>query len=140
MESIAGSRRDLDQAVAFFAKAGVTTALIALASLALDDITTDNAVGFKPEYGLLAASGAWSLFLAYDLLKKGHRRLGVISVAAVASVIWVSLDGLGHKRDGGWGVFWPEYTVVLVALLWFLALGVVLVALGQRCRRRRRQA
>ena len=115
-----------------FAEAVVTIALVVVAWLALDDITTDNSAGFKPEYRLLAVCGAWCLFLAYDLLKRGYRRLGAISVVAVASAVWVAFDGLGHQRDGGWSVFWPEYTVMLVAWLWFLALAIVLVALGRR--------
>jgi hypothetical protein len=53
-------------------------------------------------------------------------------VVAVASAVWVASDGLGHKRDGGWSVFWPEYTVMLVTWLWFLALAIVLIALGRQ--------
>lgn len=132
MESAARSHGDASRAGALFAEAVVTMALVAFAWLALDDITTDNTTGFKPEYRLLAACGAWCLFLGYDLLKRGHRRLGAISVVAVASAVWVAIDGLGHKRDGGWSVFWPEYTVMLVAWLWFLALAIGLVALGRR--------
>ena len=132
MESAARSHRDLRRAGAFSTEAAVTIALVVLAWLALDDITTDNSTGFKPEYTLLAAGGAWCLFLAYDLLKQGYRRLGTTSMVAVASAVWVASDGLGHKRDGGWSVFWPEYTVMLVAWLWFLALAIVLIALGRR--------
>jgi hypothetical protein len=132
MESAARSHRDVSRARAFLAEAAVTIALVVLAWLAVDDITTDNSAGFKPEYRLLAACGAWCLFLAYDLTKHGYSRLGATSVIAVASAVWVASDGLGHKRDGGWSVFWPEYTVMLVAWLWFLALAIVLVALGRR--------
>ena len=132
MESADRSHRDESRAGALFAEAGVTIALVVFAWLALDDITTDNATGFKPEYRLLAACGAWCVFLAYDLLKRGYHRLGAISAVAVASAVWVAFDGLGHKRDGGWSAFWPEYTVMLVAWLWFLALAIVLFALGRR--------
>jgi hypothetical protein len=132
MESATRSHRDMPLAGAFFAEAAVTIALGVLAWLALDDITTDNATGFTPEYTLLAACGAWCLFLAFDLLKRGYRRLGAISAVAVAAAVWAAFDGLGHKRDGGWSVFWPEYVVVLVAWLWFSALAIVLVALGRR--------
>ena len=132
MESAAGSHQDVPRAGAFPAEAAVTIGLVVLAWLALDDITTDNSTGFRPEYTLLAACGAWCLFLAYDLLKQGYRRMGTTSMVAVASAVWVASDGLGHKRDGGWSVFWPEYTVMLVAWLWFLALAVVLIALGRR--------
>ena len=132
MESAARSHRDVSRAGAFLAEAAVTIALVVLASFALDDITTDNSTGFKPEYRLLAVCGAWCLFLAYDLLKHGYRRLGATSVVAVAAAVWVASDGLGHKRDGGWSVFWPEYAVMLGAWLWFLALAIVLFALGRR--------
>ena len=132
MESAVRSHQGVSRAWPFPAEAPVTIALVVLASFALDDITTDNSAGFKPEYRLLAFCGAWCLFLAYDLLKHGYRRLGATSVVAVAAAVWVASDGLGHKRDGGWIVFWPEYTVMLAAWLWFLALGIVLVVLGRR--------
>lgn len=132
MEFAAQSHRDLPRAGAFSARAPVTIGLVVLASLALDDITTDSSIGFRPEYTLLAACGAWCLFLAYDLLKQGYRGLGSTSMVAVALAVWVASDGLGHKRDGGWSVFWPEYTAMLVAWLWFLALAMVLIALGRR--------
>jgi hypothetical protein len=132
MESAARSHRELPRAGAFFARAAVTIGLVVLAWLALDDITTDNSTGFRPEYTLLAVCGAWCLFLAYDLLKQGYRRVGTTSIVAVASAAWVASDGLGHKRDGGWSVFWPDYTVMLVAWLWFLAIAIVLIARGWR--------
>lgn len=53
----------------------VTIAVIVLACLAMDDITTDDAVEFKLEYTLLAACGVWCLFLVYHLLKHGYRGL-----------------------------------------------------------------
>jgi hypothetical protein len=124
MESGARSHRDVPRAGAFSADAAVTIALVVLAWLALDDITTDNSTGFKPEYGLLAACGAWWLFLVYHLLKQGYRRLATASMVAVAAAVWVASDGLGHSRDGGWSVFWAEYTVMLVASLWFLGLAI----------------
>jgi hypothetical protein len=132
MESVARDQRGVRRAGAVSVEAAVTIALIVLAGLALDDITTDNSTGFKPEYTLLAACGAWSLFLAYDLLTRGYRWLGATSMVAVASAVWVASDGFGHKREGGWSVFWPEYTVMLLAWLWFLTLAIVLVALGWR--------
>ena len=132
MESAAQSHRDLPRVGAFSAKSALTLGLVVLATFALDDITTDNATtGFRPEYTLLAACGAWCLFLTYDLLKQGYRLLGTISLLAVATAVWVASDGLGHKRDGGWSMFWPEYSIMIVAWLWFLALAVGLIALGR---------
>ena len=49
MESADRRHRDLSRAGIFFAEAVVTIALVVLAWLALDDITTDNSTGFKPE-------------------------------------------------------------------------------------------
>jgi hypothetical protein len=132
MESAARSHRDLPRPGAFSAEAAVTIALVVLAMLALDDITTDNSNGFKPEYTLLVACGAWWLFLVFQLWKQGYRRLGTASMVAIAAAVWVASDGLGQTRDGGWSVFWPEYTVMLVAWLWFLTLAIVLIALRRR--------
>jgi len=132
VESATRSHQDLPLAGAFFAQAAVTIALGVLAWLALEDITTDNSTGFTPEYTLLAACAAWCLFLAFDLLKRGYRLPGTVSVVAVAAAVWAAFDGLGHKRDGGWSEFWPEYTVVLVAWLWFSMLAMILAALGRR--------
>jgi len=59
MASTARSHRDLPRAGAFSAEAAVTIGLVVLAWLAVDDITTDNATGFRPEYTLLVVCGAW---------------------------------------------------------------------------------
>jgi hypothetical protein len=122
---------DARRAGAFFVQAFVTFVVAVFAWLALDDITTDNSTGFLPEYRLLAAAGAWCLFLAGNLLKHGHRALGLISVAFVVAAVVVCSDGLGHVRDGGWRVFWPEYGTMLATWLWFVALSFILVALGR---------
>ncbi len=123
---------DLSRGVVFFAEGAVTLVVLMLAWLALDDITTDNSTGFLPEYRLLAAAGAWCLFVAYTLLRRGWRVVGMTSVVAVAAAALVAFDGLGHKRDGGWSVFWPEYSIMLATWLWFLALSVILLAVGPR--------
>ena len=116
----------------FFVQAAVTLVVVVFAWLALDDITTDDSTGFLPEYRLLAGAGAWCLFVAYTLLRKGWRAIGATSVVAVAAAAWVAFDGLGHIRDGGWSAFWADYSVMLAAWLWFLALSVILFALGRR--------
>lgn len=128
MKSVAFSSRNI----------AVTIGMVVLASFALDDITTDNSIGFRPEYTLLAVCGAWCLFLAYDFLKHGYRALGATSIVAVALAVWVASDGLGHKRDGGWSVFWAEYAVMLGAWLWFATLAMVLIAKRARSRVRAR--
>jgi hypothetical protein len=132
MERATRSQQDPSRAGVFFAQAAVTLVVVIVAWLALDDITTDNSTGFLPEYRLLGCAGAWCLFVAYSLIRRGWRAIGAASAAAVAAAAWVAFDGLGHKRDGGWSVFWPEYSVILAAWLWFLALSGILFVLGRR--------
>jgi len=132
MEPAGRDRRDAARSGVLFVQAIVTLAFAALARLALDDITTDNSTGFLPEYRLLVVAGVWYLVVAYKLFGEGWRVFGAASVIAVAAAVWVASDGLGHKRDGGWSVFWPEYSVMLAAWLWFLAMALVLFVLGRR--------
>jgi hypothetical protein len=123
---------DGSRAVVWLAQGAVTLVVVVLAWLALDDITTDNSTGFLPEYRLLAAAGAWCLFVGYILLRRGWRVAGSTSLAAVVAAAWVAFDGLGHRRDGGWSAYWPEYSVMLATWVWFLALSVVMLACGGR--------
>jgi hypothetical protein len=132
MGPVARSQEDISRRGVFVVQAAVTLVVVILAWLALDDITTDNSTGFLPEYRLLGAAGAWCLFVAYTLVRRGWRAIGAASVVAVAAAAWVAFDGLGHKRDGGWRAFWPEYSVMLATWLWFLALSGILFALGRR--------
>lgn len=114
-------------------EAGLTLVVMVFALLALDDITTDNSTGFRPEYTLLAFAGAWLLVFAIQLWRKGRPSLAGISLIALLAAAWVTQNGLGHIRDGGWRVFWPEYSVIVIAWLWFAALAAAL--LGQVLRR-----
>ncbi len=125
-------RHGLSRGGVLFAQGAVTLVVLVLAWLALDDITTDNSTGFVPEYRFLLAAGVWCLFIGYSLLRRGSPVLGITSVVAVAAAALVASDGLGHVRDGGWSVFWPEYTVMLATWLWFLAVSVILLRLGLR--------
>jgi len=110
-------------------EAFVTIVAALLSLLALDDISTDNATtGFKPEYRLLAFCGAWALCFVVQLWRTHRRVLAMTSLLLLGAAAWVSVDGIGHKRDGGWGVFWPEYAVLTLAWTWFTALaGALLV-------------
>lgn len=128
----AASTQQLSRAGVFVAQGAITLVVVVLAWLALDDITTDNSTGFLPEYRLLAAAGAWGLFVAYSLLRRGQRAVAATSTVAVAAAAWVAFDGLGHKRDGGWSAFWPEYSVMLATWLWFVTLSAILLVLGRR--------
>lgn len=108
-------------------EAFVTLAAVIFVMLALDDITTDNSTGFRPEYTLLTLTGAWLLVLVVQLWRKGRPSLASISLIALLVAAWVSADGIGNKRDGGWSVFWPEYSVIVIAWLWFLAVAISLL-------------
>jgi len=126
------STQRLSRTGVFVVQGAVTLVVVVLAWLALDDITTDNSTGFVPEYRLLAAAGAWGLFVAYTLLRKGQRAVAATSIVAVAAAAWVAVNGLGHVRDGGWSAFWPEYSVMLATWSWFVALSAILLVLGRR--------
>jgi hypothetical protein len=102
----------LSRAGVFLAQGAITLVVVVLAGLALDDITTDQSAGFLLEYRLLAAAGAWCLFVACSLPSRGQRLLGAVSVFAVGAAACIGFDGLGHKRDGGWSALWPECSVM----------------------------
>jgi hypothetical protein len=129
MEQPTGTPTRAAAAVGSLAVEAFVTLVAALfALLALDDITTDNATtGFKPEYWLLALCGAWVLCFVVQLWRNHRRVPAMISLLLLGAAAWVSADGIGHKRDGGWNVFWPEYSVIVVAWLWFLAAAVILL-------------
>jgi hypothetical protein len=121
-------------APAGLAGAAFITLLGALfAFLALDDITTDNATtGFRPEFRLLGCVGAWLLFFVFQLWRNGRRVLAGLSVLLLCAGAWAAGDGIGHKNAGGWSVFWAEYSVILLAWLWFAATAIVLLAQAVR--------
>ena len=109
-------------------EACVTLVAMLFALLALDDITTDNATtGFVPEYTLLAIAGAWMVVFAIQLWRKHRRVVAAVSLVVVAAAAWAAGDGLGHKNAGGWSNFWPEYSVITIAWLWFAAVSARLL-------------
>ena len=73
MESAARSHRDSPRAGALSAEAAVTIGLVVLASFALDDITTDNSTGFRPEYTVMLVTWLWFLAFAIVLVVLGRR-------------------------------------------------------------------
>lgn len=112
-------------------EASITLLVALFTLLALDDITTDNSTtGFVPEYSLLALAGAWLLFFECQLWRKGRRILAGVSLLLLVSAAWVVRDGIGHKNAGGWSLFWPEYSVITVAWIWFAGVAVWLLAQG----------
>ena len=110
----------------------VTLVAMFIAFLALEDITTDNAIGFRFEYTLLAITGAWLLVLVARLWRNGHPSLSVASLVVLLAVAGVAVDGIGHKRDGGWSAFWVEYSMVTFAWLSFTVIAVALLRRGLR--------
>lgn len=107
-----------------------TFAALLLIFAAFDDITTDNATTFRPEYALLLACAGWLIFVAVRLLRANHQLLGGASLLAVAAGVWA-------QRAIGPGIvpgFWAEYVVAGAAYLWFVALASGLVWLARRRR------
>jgi hypothetical protein len=95
---------------------------------AFDDITTDNATDFTFEYKVLLVCTIWLAFLAAWLIWRRHVTLGALSLAALAAGLW-------GQRAIGPGItpgFWPGYLLTTGALLWFLVLSLILLALGCR--------
>lgn len=114
------------------AEATLTLVAMFIAFLALDDITTDNATGFRPEYSLLALAGAWLLVFVVQLWRNGRSSLAVISLVFLIAAAWVIMDGIGHERDGGWIAFWPEYSTVTAAWLSLTVIAGALLVRGLR--------
>ena len=111
---------------------GVTLAAMALAWLALDDITTDNATRFPAEYSMLAVAGAWLLFIAWQLWRSGSRANSMLTIASLAAATLMAAGGIGHKRDGGWAVFWPQYVPVTWAWIHGIVVGILMIRRGTR--------
>jgi hypothetical protein len=106
-----------------FWEAAITLAVALLAFAAFDDITTDAAATYTFEWIALAACGTWLAMVAVRLLRRRHRWLGVVSVAAVIAGV-----GAGSLIRSGTGPVQFESVSTLLALAWFLALAVILAA------------
>ena len=114
------------------AAGAVTFVVVAMAFLALDDITTDNATRFPLEYSFLTGAAAWCLLVSVWMARTGHQVLAAVSLLALGGAVW------GQRAVGpGIAPWQPEYLATLVALGWFLALSVILVVLGMRGKRAR---
>jgi hypothetical protein len=109
---------------------GVTLAAMVLAWLALDDITTDNATRFPAEYSMLAVAGAWLLFIAWQLWRSGSRATSLLTTASLAAATLMAAGGIGHKRDGGWAVFWPQYIPLTWAWIHGIVVGILMIRRG----------
>jgi hypothetical protein len=107
----------------------ITLAVVALAVLALDDITTDSAQSFPLERTALVACAVWFSVVAWRLWRQGHRVLGVLSFGLV------TIGALAQPTIG------PDtapmqlgYLATVGALAWFLLVAGVLAAFGWRLR------
>jgi hypothetical protein len=101
----------------------LSIALLVLAWLALDDITTDNATGgFIPEYSILVVGGIWFAAVAVWLLV-GRRPLpGIASILALGLAV-VAFWSLPHH----YAPASPVNYLGVISLAWFLALAIRLV-------------
>lgn len=109
----------------------ITLAVVALAVLALDDITTDSARDFPLERTALAVCAVWFSVVAWRLWAQGHRVLGVLSFSLV------TIGALAQPAIGpGTVPMQLGYLATVGALAWFLVLAGVLTALAWRARHR----
>ena len=127
--SAAGSR--------LLSNAAITLVALLLVFAAFDDITTDNATTFRVEYTFLVGCAGWLLFVAWSLIRGGHRPLGFASLVALASALWAQ-RAIGPGMVPG---LRPEYIVMTAAYFWFWALTGAMLWLSWRARKKReRQA
>jgi peptidoglycan/LPS O-acetylase OafA/YrhL len=102
----------------------LTLTAVLLAFAAFDDITTDTATTFTPEWIGLAVCGVWLVIVSWRLLRGEQRWIGSISMVAVAAGV-----GAGSTIRPGTGPFAVEYLLTVAGLLWFL--GLVAILAGQ---------
>jgi hypothetical protein len=120
-------------ATRLFANAAITLVALLLVFAAFDDITTDTATRFRAEYTFLVGCAGWLLFVAWSLMRGGHRTLGVVSLVALAGAWWAE-DAIGPGMLPG---LRPEYIVMTTAYFWFWALAGAMLWLAWRARKRR---
>lgn len=118
----------------FVRQAVVTVVVVALAVMALDDITTDKAETFTLERLMLAGAAVWFLLLSSRLWRDGHSTIGALSlgfltIAALAQP-WVG-QGIAPTQ-----LAYLSYLVTVAALAWFLVVAGLLSAIAWRPVRR----
>jgi hypothetical protein len=100
--------------------AAITLAMVVLAVLALDDITTDSARTFPLERSALAVCVVWFSVVAWRLWRHGHRVLGVLSFGLV------TIGAVAQPTVGpGTVPMQLGYLATVGALAWFLLMAGV---------------
>ena len=111
----------------------ITLAMVVLAVLALDDITTDSAQSFPLERTALVACAIWFSVVAWRLWRQGHRVLGALSLGLV-TILALGQPTIGPgtvpTQLGSFG-----YLATVGALAWFLFVAGVLAAFARRTTR-----
>ena len=110
----------------------ITVAVVALAVLALDDITTDTATAFPLERTALAGCSIWFLLVAWQLWRQGHRVIGVMSLG----LLTIAALAQPNVRPGIVPTQFA-YLATIGALAWFLVIAVGLAGFAWRPARRR---
>jgi hypothetical protein len=114
----------------FTRDAVITFAVVVLAVLALDDITTDTALSFPLERTALVGCAAWFLVVAWQLWRRGHLLLGVVSFGLV------TIAALAQPAIGpGTVPMQFGYLVTVGTLAWFLLVAAGLAGSAWRLKR-----
>lgn len=106
----------------------ITIVVLVLVFLAFDDITTDNASTFVPEYSILVVCAGWLIRVIARLFNSGRYGLGTVSAVALLVGMWAGRTMVSGIVPG----FWTKYIVLSVVYVWFWALAVTLLWLGRR--------
>jgi hypothetical protein len=107
----------------------ITFAVVLLAVLALDDITTDTAPSFPLERTVLALCALWFLVVAWRLWRQGHRLFGLLSFGLVA------IAALAQRAIGpGTVPLEFGYVATVGTLAWFLLVAAVFATFAWRLR------
>ena len=108
----------------------VMIAAVALAFMALDDITTDLDQSFWLERSALAACDCWLAIRAYRLFRTGRRVVGALSLGVIA-VATPAQFALGPGTVPG-AYAYVAYFAAAGGLAWFAVLSGFLVYTGRR--------
>ena len=106
----------------------VTLGVLALALLALDDITTDPAPSHAVEWRFLVLALAWCAALVVRLSWRGRPVIGG-AVALLLAAAWWGREAIAPGTVASWR---PEYVAVSVSIVGLLLVAVRLLVMGSR--------